>query len=590
MWKPYVKPGEPAVVDAAEFNARQDEIERRSDLTAAFPLKVAQVAGGFVVSNERRRGFYAKVTGSANPYQFQEVVLQDDGTFLAVPGFVGDGSATALKAYEVNSTTGLNGQVFWLEPGAAGDFRFQAVRKGGGGGGGPCAYKVTLKNRRTNAIISGASVTFGGGTGPDVSGSTDSTGAFTAPGAVGQHTTVTVTFGGCSYTGAAGCSTIDLCYCRASLTVTSSVGTPTINPPWPGSTTSPGNYTYCDIRPCTQVADLPKTFAIKVTAAGFASACQSVTVNCGDDATVDLVLAGIPSCYVDVSNSITCCGANCTNPSTLGGSGVLPSVLKITFTSLPVTVGGVTAPRPIFGADEGVQITLPLTSDVTTGGTRVITWSVCQGGNGNFISMPSFAIDRIVPGDTSQIPFGSTLAIVSMFCAPSSTTLLAGYAYYKLGGCVPDTTHAPVIDNSAPSFGGQPGFPLCGLAGGGPPAGDNGQSSDTIGRWHAVIEDGCAGGMMAMLAPAGPLVRFATPTPDMIAPPEVDPAVRDRVVSCPHRGPEGGLVLLEEEQSCCGSGDERTACAIGRGARPGRVTLRDCLACAAVSAGWPPAG
>lgn len=66
-------------------------------------------------------------------------------------------------------------------------------------------------------------------------------------------------------------------------------------------------------------------------------------------------------------------------------------------------------------------------------------------------------------------------------------------------------------------------------------------------------------------------------------PPGLDPAVRDRVLSCPHRGKEGGLVLLEEEQSCCGGGEERTACSAGKGARPGRVTLRECLECAAVA-------
>jgi hypothetical protein len=62
-------------------------------------------------------------------------------------------------------------------------------------------------------------------------------------------------------------------------------------------------------------------------------------------------------------------------------------------------------------------------------------------------------------------------------------------------------------------------------------------------------------------------------------PPQVDPMVRDRVIHCPDRGPEGGLVLLDEERSCCGGGAERTACAAGEGARPGRVTLRECLAC-----------
>jgi glycosyltransferase involved in cell wall biosynthesis len=67
-------------------------------------------------------------------------------------------------------------------------------------------------------------------------------------------------------------------------------------------------------------------------------------------------------------------------------------------------------------------------------------------------------------------------------------------------------------------------------------------------------------------APARPAPRLAA-------------AVRDAVIACEHRGPEGGLVLLEDERSCCGGGEERTACAAGKGRRPGRVTLRECLAC-----------
>jgi hypothetical protein len=59
----------------------------------------------------------------------------------------------------------------------------------------------------------------------------------------------------------------------------------------------------------------------------------------------------------------------------------------------------------------------------------------------------------------------------------------------------------------------------------------------------------------------------------------LDPVVRDAVNACQHRGPEGGLVLTEDERSCCGGGAERTACAAGKGLRPGRPTLRECLSC-----------
>lgn len=63
------------------------------------------------------------------------------------------------------------------------------------------------------------------------------------------------------------------------------------------------------------------------------------------------------------------------------------------------------------------------------------------------------------------------------------------------------------------------------------------------------------------------------------ATPSVDPAVRDAVNACPDRGVPGGLKLLEEESTCCGGGPELTECRAGRGQRPGRATLRDCLEC-----------
>jgi hypothetical protein len=46
---------------------------------------------------------------------------------------------------------------------------------------------------------------------------------------------------------------------------------------------------------------------------------------------------------------------------------------------------------------------------------------------------------------------------------------------------------------------------------------------------------------------------------------------------------QGSPALLGEEESCCGGGEERTACRAGRGRRPGRVTLRECLACASAA-------
>jgi glycosyltransferase involved in cell wall biosynthesis len=72
--------------------------------------------------------------------------------------------------------------------------------------------------------------------------------------------------------------------------------------------------------------------------------------------------------------------------------------------------------------------------------------------------------------------------------------------------------------------------------------------------------------------------RFGAEWTDFLCGLTVPLAVRrQRVIACPHRGPEGGLVLLEHEQSCCGGGAERTACGLNR--YEGRPRLRDCLAC-----------
>lgn len=60
--------------------------------------------------------------------------------------------------------------------------------------------------------------------------------------------------------------------------------------------------------------------------------------------------------------------------------------------------------------------------------------------------------------------------------------------------------------------------------------------------------------------------------------PAVEPAARDRVNSCPHRGnelPISAYILA----GCCGGGPTRFECRAGRGKVPGQPTLRDCLQC-----------
>jgi hypothetical protein len=58
--------------------------------------------------------------------------------------------------------------------------------------------------------------------------------------------------------------------------------------------------------------------------------------------------------------------------------------------------------------------------------------------------------------------------------------------------------------------------------------------------------------------------------------PAVDPLVRDAVNSCPSRGP---ILPISMQEDCGCRGKELSECRESRGTIPGRVTLRDCLAC-----------
>jgi hypothetical protein len=62
--------------------------------------------------------------------------------------------------------------------------------------------------------------------------------------------------------------------------------------------------------------------------------------------------------------------------------------------------------------------------------------------------------------------------------------------------------------------------------------------------------------------------------------PTVDPAVRDRVNACPDRG---GVLPLSMQDDCGCQGKELSECRAGKGKIPGRVTLRECLACCQLS-------
>jgi hypothetical protein len=58
--------------------------------------------------------------------------------------------------------------------------------------------------------------------------------------------------------------------------------------------------------------------------------------------------------------------------------------------------------------------------------------------------------------------------------------------------------------------------------------------------------------------------------------PVINPAIRDAVNACPDRG---SVLPISMQDDCGCRGRELSACKAGKGEVPGRVTLRDCLAC-----------
>jgi hypothetical protein len=72
------------------------------------------------------------------------------------------------------------------------------------------------------------------------------------------------------------------------------------------------------------------------------------------------------------------------------------------------------------------------------------------------------------------------------------------------------------------------------------------------------------------LEPDEQIARLSMPRP------AIDPAIRDAVNLCPDRGP---VLPISMQDDCGCRGRELSACQAGKGEIPGRVTLRDCLAC-----------
>ena len=509
---------------------------------------------------------------------------------------------------------------------------FNCCSSGSGGGGGCCITVNLYKCSAGGTPISGATVSITGmpsSPGPATySGTTDSSGYFhyCHSTTIGTGTTVTVSYNGLTYsqTWSFCPTTINLCY--TSVTVNATI-TPAADPVmsldgvtssvYPFTLTTSGStatFTYKTLTTCGTDSTFPATFTFYSLPSNpcYISNCETVSLACGDTVAIDLTNAELDPCYFcfnEVPSTYGDCDEGCATAGK-GPSyrGAIPVQVQVTFYSNP---SNALTPTPwagnigpnLFASDEGVPIILTGTA---TGG--VPSWtSGCRGAAGNYQSSTtgiycgsSYSYMNHTytgPGTVVNTPYGSTEVTMSFggltyyryaqaSCAASTgsctdqcgntTTFPAGSGAYSGAGVLcadysnsgpTGSVCSPYAVTSVTNFDGTTTV-LPGIV---TPTG--------LWVWYAHIQEYCDG------EPGGTTTTPVTnspPTFSLVRPRQsLDPAVRDRVNACEHRGLEGGLILTYEERSCCGGGAERTLCRAGKGQRPGRVTLRECLACKA---------
>jgi len=146
LW-PNVRPGDPSTaITAAQYNARNAEIERRARLVVGGGLRLSDGSGGRALGLDRPAAFWARLYGDETPYGFAEVASNPDGTVAPMEGgFQGFAPEGGPVAHEVNGVANLDQMVGWLVPDSQGDWRFQHLAAGAGGGPRPpCTHPVTV--------------------------------------------------------------------------------------------------------------------------------------------------------------------------------------------------------------------------------------------------------------------------------------------------------------------------------------------------------------------------------------------------------------------------------------------------------------
>jgi hypothetical protein len=133
---------------AADYAELLEGIQWAHSIRAAPPL---DMPAPFVFDINTPIGFYAKLSGATSPYSWTELQGQSIGAWQnrVLTG--------TTNAYEVNSVASLNNKIVWLEPGFAGDYRFQYVGNGTGSGSG-----ISLFGCACTSIPSTLTVTLSG--------------------------------------------------------------------------------------------------------------------------------------------------------------------------------------------------------------------------------------------------------------------------------------------------------------------------------------------------------------------------------------------------------------------------------------------
>lgn len=166
-----------------------DIAEKASRLTGGVPFSVWASSGGALIRDSRARPFYARLSGSSSPYTFYEAYPLPGGRWADLIG------GRTGQVYEINGTTGMDGEHHRIKLTTAGDYRFKAVSVGCN----PSTSRICTK-----ILICGNSYTQATGvtvTAQDTDGNT--LGPCTAS---GMLDTITRVSGGAGYTNGVGYS------------------------------------------------------------------------------------------------------------------------------------------------------------------------------------------------------------------------------------------------------------------------------------------------------------------------------------------------------------------------------------------------